>query len=135
MRWYTTKTIYGCINLNNSSLKENALFHLLVLLVILIFSFVLFGLTGVRVVFGIVLVSLPFYLLLALFNLSEGEKAVFSILMGLTIFSSLVYLLGLFISFRTGIFVLHNSTTSSGLSSQTSPYFLCLLRRSTSSMS
>ena len=71
----------------------------------MIFSFVLFGITGVRVVLGIIFVSLPFYLILGNFELAEGEKHVFSILLGITIFPSLAYLFGLVISFRIAIAV------------------------------
>lgn len=71
--------------------------------IIMIFSFVLFGTAGIRVVLGIVFVSLPFYLILSNFELDEGEKYIFSILLGLTIFPSLVYLFGLVIPFRISI--------------------------------
>lgn len=76
------------------------------MLLILIFSFTLFGITGIRIVFGIVFISLPFYLILNKFKFSQGEKFVFSILLGVTIFPSLVYLLGLIISFRIAIAVI-----------------------------
>lgn len=82
---------------------EFIVFLSILLLVALIFSFALFGITGIRIVFGIVLVSLPFYLMFNSFKFPEGEKFVFSVLMGLTIFPSLVYLLGLVISFRISI--------------------------------
>ena len=78
---------------------------LIVLLAATIFSYVLFGITGIRVVAGIVFMSLPIYILLNSFEVTEGEKFVFSILLGLTIFPSLVYILGLVISFRIAIAV------------------------------
>lgn len=83
--------------------KELAIFASVMLLIMLIFSFALFGTTGARVVLGILFVSFPFYLILNNFDLEEGERTVFSILMGLTLFSSLAYLLGLLISFRIAI--------------------------------
>jgi hypothetical protein len=64
---------------------------------------VLFGITGLRIVFGLVFISVPFYLILNKFKLPEGEKFVFSFLLGITMFPSLVYLLGLVISFRMAI--------------------------------
>lgn len=73
------------------------------LLAISIFAYVLFGLTGVKVVLGIVFISSPFYLIFNNFELSQGEKLVFSVLLGLTIFPSSAYLLGLVISFRIAI--------------------------------
>lgn len=77
----------------------------LALAVVLVFSFFFFGITGLRVVLGIALVSIPFYLINDCFQLSYGEKFVFSIIMGTTIFPSIVYILGLFISFRISILV------------------------------
>jgi len=67
------------------------------------FSFVLFGVTGLRVALGIILVLLPFYVILSNFELSYGEKSVFSILLGFTILPSLAYILGLIMSFRMAI--------------------------------
>jgi hypothetical protein len=85
--------------------KELIAFVSVALAVVLIFSYWLFGATGVRVVFGIFFMSLPFYLFLNNFSLTQGEKFVFSLLIGITIFPSLVYLLGLLISFKLSITV------------------------------
>ena len=73
------------------------------LLAVLVFSFVLFEITGIRVVLGIMLISLPFYLILSTFQIEEGEKFVFSILLGLTILPSLAYLLGFLMHFKIAI--------------------------------
>lgn len=81
-------------------MKEFLAFASIIILAIGIFSFVIFGISGVRVFAGIVIISIPFYLILDNFELSESEKFIFSILMGLTIFPSLAYLFGLLISFR-----------------------------------
>ena len=78
-------------------------FLLIIALSVLVFSFVLFGTTGIRVVLGIILVSLPFYLILNNFQIEQSEKFVFSVLLGLTLFPSLVYIFGLVVSFRIGI--------------------------------
>ena len=88
--------------LNNES-KESMVFLLIIALSILIFSFVLFGATGIRVVLGIILVSSPFYLILNNFQIEQSEKFVFSVLLGLALFPSLVYIFGLVVSFRIGI--------------------------------
>lgn len=85
--------------------KELIVFVLIMLSVASIFSYVLFGITGVRVAAGIIFLSLPFYIFFNNFELSIAEKSVFSILLGLTIFPSLVYILGLVISFRIAIIV------------------------------
>ncbi|MBI2660065.1 hypothetical protein HYX07_02795 [Candidatus Woesearchaeota archaeon] len=87
----------------NLKLKDIHVFALVAALPILIFSYILFGMTGIRVALGIVFVSLPFYILLNKLELEEGEKFVFSALLGLTIFPSLVYILGFLISFRLAI--------------------------------
>lgn len=81
-------------------MKELLAFSSIIVLTIGIFSFVIFGITGIRVFVGIIIISIPFYLILSNFELSESEKLIFSILLGLTIFPSLVYLFGLLTSFR-----------------------------------
>ena len=93
------------MNLKNNNLKELAAFLSAVLLIMLAFSFVLFGVAGIRVVLGLIFISAPFYFILNNFELNEGEKSVFSILLGLTIFPSLVYLFGLVVSFTLGILI------------------------------
>ena len=90
------------MNIKNET-RELIVFVLIVLLAAATFSYMLFGITGIRVVAGIAFMSLPFYTFLNRFELTEGEKFVFSILLGLTIFPSLVYIFGLVISFRIAI--------------------------------
>ena len=87
----------------NIKLKDIHVFALVIILLIVIFSYILFGITGIRVALGIVFVSLPFYFLLSRFELEEGEKFVFSILLGLTIFPSLAYIFGFLMPFRLAI--------------------------------
>ena len=93
------------MNLKNYFSKELALFLSVIVLIILIFSFVLFGVTGIRFVFGIIIIWIPFYLILSNFELAIPEKFVFSFILGLTLFPSIVYLLGLLVSFRIAIAV------------------------------
>jgi len=87
----------------SSETKELIAFTSAILLVVLAFSYYFFNIAGMKVVLGIVLMSLPFYLILNTFSFKEGEKAVFSILMGVTLFPSLAYLIGLLISFKSAI--------------------------------
>jgi len=89
----------------NLKLKDIYGIALVITLLLIIFSYISFGITGIRVALGIAFVSLPFYIMLNKFELAEGEKFVFSALLGLTIFPSLVYLLGLVISFRMAIII------------------------------
>lgn len=102
------KTIFGCINLElkNNDLKELAVFLSAVFSAILVFSFVVFGVTGVRVMLGMIFISIPFYLILGNFQLQLNEKVVFSLLLGLTVFPSLVYILAFVISFRISVIVI-----------------------------
>ena len=90
------------MKLSNDS-KELIVFLSIIAVVIAIFSFALFGITGVRVFIGIIFMSLPFYLLLDNFKITPGEKFVFSIILGITILPSLAFLLGFVISFRLAI--------------------------------
>lgn len=89
----------------SNDLKELTIFLLIVLAIVLAFSFVLFGMAGIRVVLGLIFISAPFYFILNNFEFGYGEKFVFSALLGLTIFSSLTYILGLLVSFRIAIAV------------------------------
>ena len=88
------------MDIKNSEFKELVVYASIILAVILIFAFFFFGITGIRVAFGILIVSIPFYLILGRFHLADGEQIVFSALLGITIFPSMVYILGLAISFR-----------------------------------
>ena len=99
------------MKIKNDEFREFIVFFSIVLLIALVFLFILFGMTGARVVLGIILISLPFYLILNRFDVEEGEKFIFSILLGLTLFPSLVYLLGLVISFRISILITFISIT------------------------
>ena len=74
-------------------------------IVIGIFSFIIFGLTGIKVFAGIIFMTLPFYFIFDNFKLSEAEKFVFSLLAGFTLFSGFAYLLGLVVSFRISILI------------------------------
>jgi hypothetical protein len=89
--------------LQNSNSKGFTLVLSATALAFLIFSFALFGIAGARAVFGLMIASLPFYIILGCFNIARGEKTVFSILLGLTLFPSLAYFLGFMVSFRIAI--------------------------------
>jgi apolipoprotein N-acyltransferase len=76
----------------------------IILVLIALFSFIFFGFVGFKVIFGMLLVFfLPFYLILDNFNLSRGEKIIFSFFIGIGIFPALVYWLGVIISFKLAI--------------------------------
>jgi len=67
-----------------------------ILVLVLLFSFTLFGFTGVKVIGGVILLFfLPFYLILDNFNLETGEKIMFSFFIGIGVFSTFVYYLGI----------------------------------------
>ena len=91
------------MKLKSNEFKEFAVFLLLAFSAIAVFSIVLFGITGLRIIFGRVFISLPFYIILSKFEISESEQFIFAILLGLTVFPALVYILGLLISFMTAI--------------------------------
>jgi apolipoprotein N-acyltransferase len=75
-----------------------------ILLLILLFSISFLGFTGLRVLFGIILVFfLPFYIILDNFDLSRGEKVTFSFFIGVGIFPAIAYWLGVFMSFKLAI--------------------------------
>ena len=89
----------------NKEIKEIWIFAAVCTIIISIFLFFLFGFTGVRVLMTIIFISLPFYFILNNFNLTEPEKSLFSMILGLTLFSALAYWLGFVISFRLSIII------------------------------
>ena len=85
--------------------KELLVFLAIISLIIGAFLTFYFGIAGLKVFIGIVIMSLPFYIFLNTLNLAEGEKFVLSLVLGVTLFPSLAYLLGFFMSFRMSIAV------------------------------
>lgn len=80
-----------------------ALASVIIILVGLFFYNIL-DLTGLRSVIGfIALIVVPTYFILDSFDLSLGEKSVFSFFIGIGIFPSFVYLLGLVMSLKIAI--------------------------------
>ncbi|MBI2101442.1 hypothetical protein HYT53_02425 [Candidatus Woesearchaeota archaeon] len=85
-------------------MKENKIFMAIILALTAIFFFAALGITGLRTIAGtILLFILPAYLILNNFDLSAQEKIVFAFFIGVGIFPSVVYLLGLVISLRAAI--------------------------------
>jgi len=79
-------------------LKENQ-FVVFLFLIAAAFFFILFGITGVRVILGFVLLFfLPTYLIFKNFDLPMMEKIAFSFFIGLGVFPTCVYYLGLLFS-------------------------------------
>ena len=89
----------------NKESKELLVFSAIIAAIIGIFSTFYFGLAGPKVFIGIIMASLPFYIFLNTFSLDEGEKFILSLIFGITLFPSFVYLLGFFVSFRMSIAV------------------------------
>ena len=72
----------------------------------LIFSYLILGFSGMMAVVGIVLLfMLPIYLILNNFELEQDEKIIFSFFIGVGVFPSITYWLGLLISFRIAILI------------------------------
>ena len=85
---------------------ENLGFIGVMVVVILAFFYFILGFSGMMSVLGIILLFIvPIYFILDNFDLGQDEKLVFSFFLGVGIFPSLVYWLGLFISFRLSIFI------------------------------
>lgn len=85
---------------------ENIGFIGIILAAILAFFYIILGSGGTIAVFGIILFFVvPFYLMLNNFELGQDEKIILSFLIGAGLFPSLVYWLGLFISFKISIFI------------------------------
>ncbi len=79
-------------------------FSIAIGIIIALFFFFLFGFTGLRMAIGFLSIYiLAFFLILDKFELDFSEKIIFSLFIGLGIFPSIVYLLGLIISFKVAI--------------------------------
>ena len=85
---------------------ENLGFIGVMVVVILAFFYFILGFSGMMAVLGIILLFIvPIYFILDNFDLDQDEKLVFSFFLGVGIFPSITYWLGLFISFRLSIFI------------------------------
>jgi len=78
----------------------------LVSFVVLLFYFIFFGLTGIRFVIGLFLLFfLPFYLILDNFDLTKSEKIVFAFFVGIGIYSTIAYYIGLLVDLKISIVI------------------------------
>jgi hypothetical protein len=69
-----------------------------------VFLAALFGLAGLRVGLGLAfLYFLPLYLILSRFELTAGEKAIFSIFLSLGAYPTLAYWIGFLVPFRAAL--------------------------------
>lgn len=86
-------------------LEKDAIFAAAIGILIAIFFFFAFGAAGLRLAIAFMLVYIfIFYLFLNNLDLGFAEKIVFSLFIGIGVFPSLVYTLGLVIPFRLAIF-------------------------------
>jgi len=82
-----------------SKLFEESKFALFVGAIIVAFFFIVFGITGARTVLGFILLFfLPTYLIFKNFDIEPEEKIAFSFFIGLGIFPTFAYYLGLLVS-------------------------------------
>ena len=99
------------MKLDNES-GELLIFLAIVAVIIGVFSAFYFGLAGLKVFIGIIMASVPFYIFLSTFNLAECENFVLSLILGITLFPSFVYLLGFFVPFRISIAIVFAALTA-----------------------
>ncbi len=99
------------MKLNNES-RELLTFLAIIVAITGIFSAFYLGIAGLKVFIGIIMTSIPFYIFLNTFSLAEGEKFVLSLVLGITLFPSLVYLLGFLVSFRMSIAIVFAALTA-----------------------
>lgn len=73
---------------------------------VILFSFVLFGIVGLRASAGIILIYFtPLYLIFDNFSISFGEKVIFSFFIGIILVPALAYWPGRFMSLTMSIFL------------------------------
>lgn len=77
-----------------------------IIVLMLIFFYFILGFSGMMTVFGIILLFIfPIYLILSSFEFEQDEKIIFSFFIGVWIFPSITYWLGMLMSFKIAIFV------------------------------
>ena len=85
---------------------ENLGFIGISIAVILLFFYLILGFSAMMAVFGIIMLFIaPIYLILDSFDLEQDEKIVFSFFIGVGIFPTITYWLGMIMSFRIAIFI------------------------------
>lgn len=86
--------------------KENLGFIGIIAVIVLIFFYIILGFSGMMSALGIILLFIiPIYFILDNFDLEQDEKIVFSFFIGVGIFPSMAYWLGMLMSFRVAIFI------------------------------
>ena len=84
--------------------KDDAIFAIIVLVAVSVFSYFILGVSGMLSSIGIILLFIfPVYFILNNFNLKQDEKIVLSFFIGVGILPAFAYWIGLFISFRLSI--------------------------------
>ncbi len=94
--------LWGCIllKLNNKKLLMGTI------AVISLFFLIFFKFTGLRLLLGIIFIFiLPVYLILDYLKFSSLERIIYSFFLGMGIIPTLVYYMGLVISFRLSIII------------------------------
>ena len=85
---------------------ENMGFMGIIVLIILAFFYYILGFSGMMASLGIMLLFIfPIYLILDNLELDQDEKLIYSFFIGVGVFPSITYWLGIFISFRISIFI------------------------------
>lgn len=87
------------------------------ILLVLLFFYLLFGITGLRTFIGVVLFFfVPFFIILSNFNLELEEKILFSFFIGIGFFSTLTYWLGFLVgSLRISIILVFSALIVIGI--------------------
>lgn len=99
---FIIKIISGCIRLKIG--KKELLISIGILF--LLFFLLLFKTAGLRFILGfLVIFIVPVYLILDIFKFDPLERSVYSFFLGIGVVPTLVYYLGLIISFRIAIAV------------------------------
>ena len=83
---------------------ENIGFIGIMVAVILVFFFLILGISGLLSALGVILLFIvPMYFILDNFELGQDEKIVFSFFIGVGVLPSLSYWIGFFISFKVAV--------------------------------
>ena len=82
-----------------AKIKNDMLIGIICGIILLLFSYAIFGMTGARTMAAIIILFfIPSYLIINNFELEKDEKIIYSFFLGIGIFPSIAYWLGIAIS-------------------------------------
>jgi len=91
-------------------------FYIIAILLVTLSGLFLFGMVGLRTLFGIIAMAFPAHLLIGLFGIKGEERLIFAVFAGIALFPLAVFYLNRFVpSLRLSILLVFIVLTAAGL--------------------